>query len=165
MTRRSPVIEHRERRPVACRWRDRCLTVALWGLWWQPFDTLRYLIASEGFRWDVFVADLTGVLGVAATAVLLVVGWGSYDRWRRLPRGADHGARNVQPDGVRLGPISPVRRPKIAIGRPPSPVVALVPAGCAMSPTVLTLGTLGRLRGWDWAHTTRGPPPRGRPPP
>jgi hypothetical protein len=129
----------------------------LWGLWWQPLDTLRQLIASEAFRWDGFVADLAGVVGIAAMAVALVVARGCYDRWRRPPSGADDDA------GGRIEPglFWPMRQRTGTAGGRPVPAVSLAPAGCAVSPTAPTLGIFGGARVWDRADTTRGPPLRG----
>lgn len=117
MTPRDVLIEDRRRLPWAFRWRDRCLTIALWGLWWAPVDTVRHLFASETARWTAFAADLAQVMGVAAVAVMAMVAWGIYDRrWGRsaayrevlafLPR------RSVLRRSRRTGPRAP-----IALGR------------------------------------------------
>ncbi len=82
MTPRGVLIENRRRLSLAFRWRDRCLTVALWGAWWPPFDAIRRLVASEAFQWSAFIADLADVLSVAAGAVGLLLAWGVYDHWR-----------------------------------------------------------------------------------
>jgi hypothetical protein len=76
------LIEDRRRLSLALRCRDRCLTVALWGAWWSPFDAIRRLVATEAFRWNEFAADLAKVSSVAAMAVGLLLAWGVYDRWR-----------------------------------------------------------------------------------
>lgn len=81
MTARGVLIEDRRRLSLAFRCRDRCLTVALWGAWWPPFDAIRRLVLSEAFRWGEFATDLAEVLSVAAVAVGLLLAWGVYDRW------------------------------------------------------------------------------------
>ena len=105
MTRRGLLIEDRHRLSLAYRWRDRCLTVALLGVWWHPADLIRHVIASEAFRWNVFVTDLGGVLAVTGAAVALTLGWGTYDRL--------YGGRSVPPGDADalLGP------PRIGHGR------------------------------------------------
>lgn len=89
MTPRGVLIEDRRRLSLAFRWRDRCLTVALWGTWWIPFDAIRNLAAIEAFRWSAFVADLSEVLSVAAAAVGLLLAWGTYGHWREASEGED----------------------------------------------------------------------------
>jgi hypothetical protein len=80
MTPHDVLIENRRRLPWAFRWRDRCLTIALWGLWWAPVGTIPHLFANESARWVAFLADLGQVAGIAAVAVTAMVAWGMYDR-------------------------------------------------------------------------------------
>ena len=116
MTPRDVLIENRRRLPWAFRWRDRCLTIALWGLWWVPVDTIRHLFASESARWTAFLADLAQVMAVAAVAVTATIAWGIYARRRDLGL-TDYGLAVVPRRGVvrrsrRTGPRAP-----IALGR------------------------------------------------
>jgi hypothetical protein len=114
-TPRDVLIEDRRRVPWAFRWRDRCLTVALWGLWWAPVDTIQHLFASESTRWVAFLADLAQMIGIAAVAVTAMVAWGLYDRRRSAygPETADSLADSIVVRRPRrAGPRAP-----IALGR------------------------------------------------
>jgi hypothetical protein len=80
MTPHDVLIENRRRLQWTFRWRDRCLTIALWGPWWVPVDTIRHLFANESALCTAFAADLAQVMSVAAVTVIAMIAWGIYDR-------------------------------------------------------------------------------------
>jgi hypothetical protein len=162
------LIEDRRRLPSAFRWRDRCLTIALWGLWWLPVDTIRHLFVSETARWTAFVADLAQMMGVAAVAVTAMVAWGLYDRrWARSVAGRE--------DLASLPSRDVVRRPRRSGPRAP---IALGQQACrGAGRRVTSAGSLLALcsarpewpppctRGWHGDPTRSGPAVEGGPRP
>jgi len=117
MTPHDVLIENRRRLPWAFRWRDRCLTIVLWGLWWVPVDTIRHLFASETARWTAFATDLAQVISIAVAAVTVMITWGICDRrWGRSAAYRDDLPVLPQRTALRRSPPTVPRAPH-AFGR------------------------------------------------
>lgn len=87
MTGRDLIIEAPARRSRFVRWRDRCLTLLLWGAWSRPVDAFARLALGPGGPegaplWDAFLRDLGEASGAAITLIVLLYAWGGYDRYR-----------------------------------------------------------------------------------
>jgi hypothetical protein len=90
----APVIEQPGRRSPRVRWRDRCVTAALWIAWCYPVEALARLTAPEmtaqiagispvaALLGDAFLDDVTAAARLAGVLVAGLLSWGSYSRWR-----------------------------------------------------------------------------------
>src|SRR5262249_40189239 len=95
MTGREWIIERPRQRSVRLRWRDRCVTAALWGAWCYPIEALARITAPEvtarltgsasvsALLGEGFLADVTDAARVASILVASLLTWGSCARWRR----------------------------------------------------------------------------------
>jgi hypothetical protein len=98
VTGRDLVIDVPARRSWLLRWRDRCLTLLLWGAWGRPVDALARLAigpvgSDSGPVWDTFLRDLAGATSATSILVVLLYAWGGYQRlhqkaglWHDRPR-------------------------------------------------------------------------------
>lgn len=87
MTGRDLIIDAPARRSRLVRWRDRGLTLLLWGAWSRPVDAFARLALGPGGPegaplWDAFLRDLGEASGAAIALIVLLYAWGGYDRYR-----------------------------------------------------------------------------------
>jgi hypothetical protein len=88
VTRRDLIIEAPGQRSRALRWRDRGLTLLLWGAWSRPVDAVARLTAGpaseHGLLWGAFLRDLADASCMAGALIAALYVWGGYHRVRRV---------------------------------------------------------------------------------